>query len=545
MRWEILRDGDALAACYGEWHALWQTSPSRPLTLHPAWVEAWWRSLGGDGELLVVLCREGELRGVAPFYVRPPRGGALRVRELGLLGDGVVGASAALLARPEDEPAVAAAVAGALEAERGWDLLEMTLLEQSGEGGADLLAELLAERGWTAERATVQGHSEVILPVALPPRTTGHQPVMCDPARQPTTVRLVAELASRGEVRQSGEPAFVDFLERVVPSLVAENLAELWLVEAEGRPAAGQLILIDGERRVELLRGVASGWVRAGETLMRWALNRAMDRGARRFEISTEPPPGQPMPTRRVRGLRLRIFATTATGRLHARYASIERRAGVVADAARDEIDRLRGATQDVVERVVARVATFARLHLYRGELFISGAPPPPGLELRLFTLEDYKALADPGAFLRRLDLEEHYCLQKWERGDVVVVAELEDQPVGIVWCARQPVFVPEIGREVRPLGSECYIHDVFVTPSARGRAVAPAMLEYLARELRSRDIYRAWALIERSNTSSTRAFEKASYASIADVIYARMGLASKLLVRPPDPEARAFLGLH
>ncbi len=70
-------------------------------------------------------------------------------------------------------------------------------------------------------------------------------------------------------------------------------------------------------------------------------------------------------------------------------------------------------------------------------------------------------------------------------------------------------------------------------------------MLEHLARDLRGRDVYRAWALIERSNTPSTRAFEKATYASVADVIFARMGMASKLLVRPPDPEARAFLGLR
>jgi L-amino acid N-acyltransferase YncA len=80
--------------------------------------------------------------------------------------------------------------------------------------------------------------------------------------------------------------------------------------------------------------------------------------------------------------------------------------------------------------------------------------------------------------------------------------------------------------------------------PDARGKAVAPAMLDFLARELRTRDVYRAWALIERSNTPSTRAFEKAAYVSVADVIFARMGVASKLLVRPPDPEARAFLGL-
>jgi GNAT superfamily N-acetyltransferase len=124
-----------------------------------------------------------------------------------------------------------------------------------------------------------------------------------------------------------------------------------------------------------------------------------------------------------------------------------------------------------------------------------------------------------------------------------VVVAELDGEPAGILWCARGPVYVPDIGREVRPLGGECYIHDVYVVPSARGRQVAPAMLEFIARELRQRDVYRAWALIQGANSASTRAFEKAAYASVADVIYARMGLASKLLVRPPDPEARVFLG--
>jgi ribosomal protein S18 acetylase RimI-like enzyme len=104
--------------------------------------------------------------------------------------------------------------------------------------------------------------------------------------------------------------------------------------------------------------------------------------------------------------------------------------------------------------------------------------------------------------------------------------------------------MVPDIGRAVKPQPGECYIHDVFVAPDARGRAVAPAMLEFVARELRSRDVYRAWALIDRANVSSTRAFEKAAYASVADVIYLRMGRASRLLVRPPDPEARSLLGL-
>jgi ribosomal protein S18 acetylase RimI-like enzyme len=218
---------------------------------------------------------------------------------------------------------------------------------------------------------------------------------------------------------------------------------------------------------------------------------------------------------------------------------------------------RLRGATPDVVQRALARVATYSTLHLYRGELFARDVREAGELRLRLMDRAEFEALGEAAreAFAARLDLQVAYCRQKWERGDLVVLAEVGGRPpgsaaagpgvpAGIVWCARSAVYVPDIGREVRPGTGECYIHDVYVHPDERGRQVAPAMLDFLARELRARDVYRAWALIERSNIASTRAFEKAAYASVADVIYARMGLASRLLVRPPDPEARAFLGL-
>src|SRR5262249_58190267 len=113
------------------------------------------------------------------------------------------------------------------------------------------------------------------------------------------------------------------------------------------------------------------------------------------------------------------------------------------------------------------------------------------------------------------------------------------ERPGGITWCAGSAVMVGEIGREVRPGPSECYIHDVFVAPDARGKNVAPAMLEDLARRLRQRDVYRAWALIEPSNVASTRAFEKAAFTPVADVIHARMAAAAASGHAPPRPPAR------
>jgi ribosomal protein S18 acetylase RimI-like enzyme len=208
--------------------------------------------------------------------------------------------------------------------------------------------------------------------------------------------------------------------------------------------------------------------------------------------------------------------------------------------------DRLREATPESLARAISRVASYATLHLYRGELFARDVREAGEVAIRLVARADFEAMSEAAreALAARLDLALGYCRQKWERGDLVVLAEVGGRPAGIVWCARAAVYVPDIGREVRPTSGECYIHDVYVHPAERGRQVAPAMLDFLARELRGRDVYRAWALIERSNVASTRAFEKAAYASVADVIYARMGLTSRLVVRPPDPEARAFLGL-
>ena len=93
--------------------------------------------------------------------------------------------------------------------------------------------------------------------------------------------------------------------------------------------------------------------------------------------------------------------------------------------------------------------------------------------------------------------------LELRQRGDLVVLARLNERPAGIAWCARRSVPVPELGRTLRLIQSEAYIHDVFVAPQARGRAVAPSMLEFLARELRQRDVYRSWALIGNDNTAS------------------------------------------
>jgi len=90
----------------------------------------------------------------------------------------------------------------------------------------------------------------------------------------------------------------------------------------------------------------------------------------------------------------------------------------------------------------------------------------------------------------------------------------------------------------------DAYIHSMFVAPSARGRAVAPVMLEFMAKELRATDAYRSWALIESHNQASIRAFQKASFTPVCDVVHAKMATVDRVVCRPPDPEALDLLGL-
>ena len=185
-------------------------------------------------------------------------------------------------------------------------------------------------------------------------------------------------------------------------------------------------------------------------------------------------------------------------------------------------------------------------MHLYRGQLWTRGIEPPAGLELALFGQDDWDDLdgAARADMIEQLELIEDTVRRIWTRGDVAMLARLGGRPAGIAWAARGPVDVPELGRTLRLTKYEAYIHDVFVAPAARGRSVAPVMLEHLAASLREHDVFRAWALIGSDNQASVRAFLKASYTPVADVIRAKMATVDRLIVRPPDPEARELLGV-
>jgi GNAT superfamily N-acetyltransferase len=252
------------------------------------------------------------------------------------------------------------------------------------------------------------------------------------------------------------------------------------------------------------------------------------------------------LPMSKQQALAVRVWGHSTTASVGRTYTSVARRArraretpAIAAAQARAAWTKIRSAA--------ASVAQYDRYCLYRGQLWTRGIEAPPGLELRDFTEADYDSLDEShrSELAEQLSLDEATARKQWHRGDHAVYATLGVRPAGIAWAARGgPIEAPELGRTLHLMKYDAYIHSVFVAPAARGRAVAPVMLEHVAKGLRATDAYRSWALIAADNQASLRAFQKASFTPVCDVIHAKMATVDRVVCRPPDPEAQELLGL-
>ena len=564
MRIEIVTTTERLEALEVPWNELVVAAGASMLSSH--WfLSRWWRAFAGVDELRVLTAhQDDELVAVWPLHLRAARGAAFGARTLSPLGDLRV-QEHALVCRPGAGTLVAAAMLSRLLEVKDWDVLDVP---QESEPVIEGLARVADQAGFTIQLET-RGHRAVVdLPAFGTPawdefvRTKRPQLEVQGSAYAPALIDIVyaidelqrllrREWTERDQANSVLDPALLVFLKDVLPELTARKQGHLGLVALPGVGAiAADVVVADGTRRVQLLRGTDPAQALAGASeQLGWAsLTDAARAGATVFELAD---PDSPLRTRQVPVQHIQIWNATAVGRLSRGVSSFKKRARALGTppAGRNAFGRVIDALVDVTPESAQRLAErlgYKTMHLYRGELFSRGGSVPDGLALQILDLAGYQALDDAArdALVARLELPAGYTYEKWRRGDLAVVAYMEGRPAGIGWCARTPVFVPDIGRPVRPLVGECYIHEVFVHPDERGRKVAPNMLEHLARWLRTRDVYRSWALIERTNASSVRAFERAKYVAVADVVYVQMGLGSHLFVRPPDPEARALLGL-
>jgi GNAT superfamily N-acetyltransferase len=561
----LVRDLATLRALEPEWRELALAGGSGALFRGPDWLVPWWlhyhQALAA--ELAVVVGRlDGELVCLAPFYTRALRLPLLEGVEVRLLGDaGPRPPALDLLVKEGLEDRAGTALARFL-VDQPWDLLDLEPLADPSRPRATMMSRLAAA-GLAVESAPAGGGARRIalagpgleLPGDSDEPRDGLIHVFTDEAgiRQVMSqLRRLSRLewADRDEHSPLADAEASALLEEVALALAPDGRARLVRQEdASGAAAAAALVVDDGDRAVVLALAVDPPMVPQGAPTRLIAHEAAAARGRGRVALDVVTGAAEyglpPLPSSRQHALAVRVSRSTAAASLGRTVKSVRRGVEAAREAPGAAAAQARAAWARI-RSAAAGVAQYQRMHLYRGQLWTRGIPPAPGLELSLFGEAEYDQQDDAARadLAEQLGLDELTVRRLLRRGDIAVLARLHGRPAGIAWSAFGPVEVPELGRTLRLDRYEAYIHDVFVAPSARGRNVAPSMLEFLALELRQRDVFRAWALIGHENTASVRAFEKASYTPVCDVIHTRLAGIDRLTVRPPDPEARELMGL-
>ena len=562
-----VKDLDTLRELEPAWRELATLGGSGALFRGPDWLMPWWHAYHQvlHAELLVMVGKVGdEVVCIAPMYRRTTKLPLVEIHELRMFGDaGPRPPALDLIVRPGWEDRAGTQLAKALaELGKTWDVIDLEPLADPSRARANLVTRLGAA-GFQVESApTAGGARRIALSLVRPEVDAAASSsdglvtaYTADPAairKGMSALRRLSRLewAEREEQSPLADAEAVGLLEEVALTQGEQGRARLALHnDATGEAVAAALVVDDGDRAVVLALAADPEHVGRGaaERLIASEAAAAAARGQVALDVvaGAVEYPLPPLPVSRQGALAVRIWNHSRSASVSRTYEGMRKRAravretpGVAAAQARAAWARIRSAAQEV--------AGYARMHLYRGQLWTRGITPANGLVLTRFTEADFDALSPQARvdLADQLALDEHQARASWRRGDLALLARLHDRPAGIAWAARGPVEVPELSRTLSLSKYEAYIHDVYVAGAARGRAVAPVMLEQLARELRDLDVFRAWALIGADNQPSVRAFEKASYTPVCDVVYARMASMGRIMLRPPDPEAKELFGI-
>ncbi|HSK02143.1 MAG TPA: GNAT family N-acetyltransferase [Kofleriaceae bacterium] len=579
----VVRELPQLRALESEWRSLAAAGGPGALFRGPDWLLPWWSAYHATlgAELHVLVGRTDGTDGadgagqetgqetsqetrpivcLAPLYRRTVKVALLETRELRMIGDaGPRPPALDLLVRPGWEDRAGAALARKLiDESEAWDLIELEPLADPSRVRANLV-QRLAPAGFTVESAPSGGGASRIALALAPVDGSDATGVLTTYGEDLASLRKGIgalrrlsrlEWAERDEPSPLADPEAIGLLEEVAMELGKQGRVRLARIDdSTGQAITAALVVDDAERAVVLAMAVdpQQGGAKASAKLLHAEALAARARGCIALDVVTGAGDYTlpALPTSKQPALSVRVWGHSATAAVGRAASSVARRArraretpAVAAAQARAAWTKIRSAA--------ASVAQYDRYCLYRGQLWTRGIEPVPGLELRGFTEADHDAMdaAQRADLTEQLSFDEATARMLWRRGDQAVLATIGIRPAGIAWAARGPIEAPELGRTLRMSKYDAYIHSVYVAPAARGRAVAPVMLEHLAKELRAGDAYRSWALIAADNQASLRAFQKASFTPVCDVIHAKMATVDRIVCRPPDPEAKELLGL-
>lgn len=150
LRSEWIHTQEGFDRLQQDWQTLFAQTGSRNAFLVHGWMATWWKHWGDQAKLAIVAVRnqQGELLGLAPFYISRVRG----LRRLGFLADARVGSDyLGILMHPAYEAGVTGEVVRALAAHRKqWDYLEFQDAQDSPQ--FNRFADALEASGMTQRR---------------------------------------------------------------------------------------------------------------------------------------------------------------------------------------------------------------------------------------------------------------------------------------------------------------------------------------------------------------------------------------------------------
>ena len=256
---KINRETTAFADVRREWQELFAASGVAPF-LSWEWSRAWFESFG-EGKLphFVTAHSGNRLVGILPMFSEEKRRLGMRIKRLGLVGEGIGGADyLGLIARAEDRPEVLSAMLERLFSDEGRDAMRFEYVAADSDFAAELRRPKLATdngfgrmretvsaacpqidlaAGWDAVLQQSKRSSNFKRRLKQIEKLPGYEfRSVTDPADTSAAFERFLSLHQRrwaesGGSELSGHPRLIEFQRRLVPDIAAAGLLrfdELW-----------------------------------------------------------------------------------------------------------------------------------------------------------------------------------------------------------------------------------------------------------------------------------------------------------------------------
>jgi CelD/BcsL family acetyltransferase involved in cellulose biosynthesis len=312
-----------ISAIVPEWHELYERAGRQNPFASPDWLVPWARHFVAERDLaLAVVRRNGELIGLAPWYVK--RTGKL-LRRLQLLGSGrhdILTELPQVLALPGESRSVLRAVINELcQGSQTWDWFELPLMVEQGWFEPEWLVGNAARAALVQHKIT-RAATVMTLPMdkaelektikrnllesihrarnrltrESPSWTiTVHEDVKGIEYALPILARLHGARSNIAERRHHPDylsvPSRYDFLVEAVGSMAKSGRAQILTVDVGGTEVAAQLILHAPDSAYVGFSGIDPQWWHlSAVTLLQWhAAEAAVERGHQTFNLSVGP----------------------------------------------------------------------------------------------------------------------------------------------------------------------------------------------------------------------------------------------------------------